>query len=129
MEVTSELIAELKKEIKPYNLSALIGDEGEEVVERCLEKAMVWLKAKLRTYGKEIDLTHPVIKQALLKRTLYELYSYAENEEIARDKAKDAVELLRAEVGTSIELEGFSGKGQPVAYVIPGKPDWRGFKE
>jgi len=122
-------IEEIKKEIKSYNLEAIVAEEGDFVIERCMQKALVWLKAKLRTYGVQIDLQNEVIKQALIKRTLYELYSYAENEEIARDKAKDAVELLRAEFGSSIEGEGFSSKGQPVAHVVKGSEDWRGFKE
>jgi len=123
------MIEEIKQEIKSYNLEAIVGEEGDSAIERALQKANTWLKAKLRTYGVEVDLNNEVIKQALIKRTLYELYSYAENEEIARDKAKDAVELLRAEFGSSIEGEGYTPKGQPVAQVVKGSDNWRGFKE
>ncbi|HOP33235.1 MAG TPA: hypothetical protein PKU94_07665 [Candidatus Hydrothermia bacterium] len=122
-------IEDIKKEIKLYNLEAIVGEEGDSVIEGCIKKATIWLRAKLRTYSVQIDLDNEVIKQALIKRTLYELYSYAENEEIARDKAKDAVELLRAEFGSNIEGEGYAGKGQPVIHVAKGSDTWRGFKE
>lgn len=87
------MIDDLKDEIKGYNYDTLTGGD-DSVAERCLAKAEIWLKAKLRTYGVEVNLDNQVIRQALIKRALYELYSYAENEEIARDKARDAIELL-----------------------------------
>lgn len=121
------LIDELKEEIKDYNYETLTnGDDA--VAERCITKAQVWLKTKLRTYGVDVDLDNQVIKQALIKRALYELYSYAENEEVARDKARDAIDLLRSEFGRSIDGEGEKAKGEPVVSVVPGQDSWRGFK-
>lgn len=121
-----ELLEELKGDLKEYNYETLTaGDDS--VAERALKKAQVWLRAKLRTYGVDVDLSNEVIRQALIKRALYELYSYAENEEIARDKARDAVELLRAEFGRSIDGEGEKAKGEPVVYVRSGSEGWKGF--
>lgn len=121
-----DLLEELKKEIKDYNYETLTGGD-DTVAARCLEKAEIWLRSKLRTYGVQVDLNHPVIRLALLKRALYELYSFAENEEIARDKARDAIELLRAEFGRAIEGEGEKAKGDPVVSVMQGQTDWKGF--
>lgn len=121
------LIDELRQEIKGYNYETITGGD-DAVAERCLDKAEVWLKAKLRTYGIGIDLDNPIIKEALIKRALYELYSYAENEEVARDKAKDAVELLRGAFGKSIEGEGEKARGEPVIYIAEGSDNWKGFK-
>lgn len=121
------LIDDLKNEIKGYNYETLTGSD-DIVAERCLAKAEIWLKAKLRTYGVEVNLDNQVIRQALIKRALYELYSYAENEEIARDKARDAIELLRSEFGRSIDGEGEKAKGEPVVHIVSGSDNWKDFK-
>ena len=49
-----------------------------------------------------------------MKRALYELYSYAENEAVARDKAEDAMELLKAYYGNAIDSSGYAS-GSPDA--------------
>lgn len=120
------LLEELKAEIKDYNYETLTGGD-DTVAERCLSKAEAWVRAKLRTYGADVDLQNDVIRQALIKRALYELYSYAENEEVARDKAKDAVDLLRSQFGKSIEGEGEKAKGEPVVHTVAGSDNWKGF--
>lgn len=123
----ADLIEELKKEVRQRDYEALTDGGDDSIAERALSNARNWLKAKLRTYGIAVDLENEIVKQALLKRALYELYSRTENEDIARDKAKDAVELLRSEFGKSIEGEGEKTKGDPVAYVQEGSDSWRGF--
>ena len=46
------------------------------------------------------------LDEVVLKRALYELYAYAENEMIARDKRDDAYELLKGWLSNSPLLDG-----------------------
>jgi len=122
---------DLKKEIKEYNYKTLTGGD-DSVGERCIEKATLWVMAKVRKCGVEIDLNDDIIKQAILKRALYELYSFAENEGLAADKKEDAIELLRAYFGNCVDDQSQKvqkeEKGLPVVFVQPGRTDWKGFK-
>jgi len=128
------LIPDLKRELKEYALKTLASSEDEEaLLKRALEKAYIWLRAKLRPCGiSQIDWQDDIVRQALFKRALYELYSYAENEEVARDKAQDAVELLRGYFGSCVEGGETTARerlGAPVVGFVPGQKDWRGFQE
>ena len=125
-------VDDLKKEIKGYNYEALTGGD-DSVGERCIEKATLWVTAKVRKCGVKIDLDDDIVKQAILKRALYELYSFAENEGLAADKKEDAIELLRAYFGNCIDdqihqAQGREEKGLPVVFVQPGRTDWKKFK-
>ncbi len=124
-------IDDIKKELKEYNLRVLTGGD-DEVIQRCLDKAVIWVKAKVRNCAEDVDFEDEVIKQVVIKRTLYELYSFAENEEIAKDKKEDALELLRALYGDCIKGETAAREGKelypPYAYVVPGKESWEGYK-
>ncbi len=87
-------IEDFKKEIKDYNLNMLTGGDV-SVIQRSIDKAVAWIKAKSKVDNFVIDFDDPIIDEVLLKRGLYELYSYAENELIAKDKKQDAYELLK----------------------------------
>lgn len=103
------LVEDLKKEVKNYNWDVLV--EG-EAAERALDKARIWIKAKLIQVNALYDEEDPIIAEALLKRALYELYSFAENEDVAKDKKEDAIELLRARFGSGINADGYSQSAQ-----------------
>lgn len=126
-------VEELKGEIKGYNYETLTGGD-DSVAEGCIQKADIWIRAKLRKCGAVPDFTDDIDKAVLVKRTLYELYSYAENEDIAKDKKQDAYDLLRAKYGNCIDkdLSQQTGSGQktgdPVGSIVPGSDNWKGFK-
>ncbi|MEM1542872.1 MAG: hypothetical protein QXV82_09615 [Ignisphaera sp.] len=125
------LLPELRKELKDYTFETIASGD-EEVLVRALSKAYIWLKAKLKPCEIiSINLEDEVIKQALIKRALYEIYSYAENEEVARDKAEDALEILKGYFGECVD----TGKEKdvitrvPIVSYIGGSSSWKGFKE
>ncbi|MBI4691704.1 MAG: hypothetical protein HY754_15805 [Nitrospirae bacterium] len=128
-------VAELKQELKAYNYETLTGGD-DSVAERCLQKAELWVRAKVRKCGVEPDLNDEIVKEALKKRFLYELYSYAENEDIAKDKKHDAIDILRSYYGNCVDKDSATGqqggsatvKGDPVVHVKPGSDGWKGFK-
>ncbi len=120
-------IADLKKEIKKYNYDVLTGSD-DSVGTDCIGKANIWIIAKLRKCGVVVDFDDSVVKLAVIKRALYELYAYAENEDIALDKKEDAIELLRAYFGDCIDNKSELAKPLPEIAVQPGSPDWHGFK-
>lgn len=123
----------LKTQIKGYNFETLTGGD-DSVADECIRKAEVWVRAKLRKCGVEPDFTDEIDKESLTKRALYELYSFAENEDIAKDKKQDAYDLLRAKYGNCIDKDlsqqtGSEKKiGDPVAAVKTGTDNWMGFK-
>lgn len=78
MAVTAD---DLVKEVKDYNWD-LLTDGNPSVADRSLDKARIWLKAKMiaadGTYNEEDEIQRLI----LIKRALYELYSYAEQEAV-----------------------------------------------
>jgi hypothetical protein len=125
--------AYLKTQIKGYNFETLTGGD-DSVAAGCIRKAEIWVRAKLRKCGVEPDFTDEIDKESLTKRALYELYSFAENEDIAKDKKQDAYDLLRAKYGNCIDkdLSQQTGSqktaGDPVGAVKAGSDNWQGFK-
>jgi hypothetical protein len=112
----SVTVEDLKAEIKSYNYKVLT-DGDSTVAQRAIEKATIWAKAKVVAASGYFDKESEVNKQIVIKRALYELYSYAENEAVAQDKKEDAMELLKAVYGDSIDATGYQSAGEksPVA--------------
>ncbi len=126
-------VAYLKTQIKGYNFDTLTGGE-DSVAEDCIRKAEIWVRAKLKSCGLEPDFDDDIDKEALTRRALYELYSFAENEDIAKDKKDDAYDLLRAKYGRCIDKDlsqqggGRNEQGNPVGSMVKGSDNWHGFK-
>jgi hypothetical protein len=119
----SVTVADLKKEIAAYNYDLLTG-EDDTVAERAIQKAVIWAKAKVTAASGYFDEESEVNRQIVIKRTLYELYSYAENEAVAQDKKEDAMELLRAVYGDAVDSAGYQGGSEtrplPAGHVVSG---------
>lgn len=97
----------LKSEIKEYNYEVITGGD-DAVAQRAIEKAELWAKAKIIQAKGEWDDEDGIIKLIVMKRALYELYSYAENEAVAQDKKEDAMELLKAYYGNAVDSSGYA---------------------
>ena len=117
-------VEELKKELSHSQYRMLTQDD-DSVAERAIEKAKVWIEAKFAKCGQKVDWELSYVQEALLKRALYELYAYAEQEEAAKDKKEDAEVLLEAVLG-DCGKEG--GSSLPVIVVKKAPFDWHGFK-
>ena len=100
-------VQDLKDEIKDYNYEVLTGGD-DTVAQRCIDKAEVWAKAKLIQAKAVYDEADEILRLAVIKRALYELYSQAENESVASDKKEDAMELLRARFGNAVDATGYT---------------------
>ena len=104
MAVTAD---DLARAVKGYHWD-LLTDGNPSVADRSLDKARIWLKAKMiaanGTYNEEDEIQRLI----LIKRALYELYSYAEQEAVAEDKKEDAMELLKAYLGSSVDSSGYT---------------------
>jgi len=108
-------LIDLTAELPPYAWETVTGS-SDLVGERALEKARNWIKAKIAgCTGAVYDEENITVKEILLKRALYELYQYNDQEGIANDKKNDAYELLRAVYGACVDptnqpsAEGNSG--------------------
>jgi len=102
----------LKSEVKSYTYAQLT--EGDDTVaERAIEKARIWVSAKLaRLLNADFDEDgNTTDYNIILKRSLYELYSYGEMEAVASDKKDDAFELLKAKYGNIDGTNQPSGSG------------------
>ena len=121
-------VDDLRTQLKSYNYDTLTGGD-DSVAQSCIDKAVIWAKAKLKNCGAELDLDDEVLREAVLKRALYELYSYAENEQLAADKKDDALELMRSYLGDCIDDPSLKKNYPPVEVaLIEGSDNWRGSK-
>ncbi|WP_456436956.1 hypothetical protein [Desulfurobacterium sp.] len=118
-------VDDLKAELTSYNYQMLTQND-DSIAQRAIEKADIWVKAKFAKCGKEPDFEDSLVKEATLKRALYELYSWAEQEEKAKDKKEDAEALLEGIIG-SCAKEG-SGSSVPYVAVAKSSSDWKGFE-
>ena len=119
-------IDDLKNELTSYNYQTLTQND-DTIAQRAIDKAVIWVKARFAKCGKEPDFENDLVKEAVLKRALYELYSYAEQEEKAKDKKEDASALLEGIIGNCAKEEGAKTS---IPYVAVSKPqtDWHGFE-
>lgn len=106
-------VEELKEDISSYNYDVLTGGD-DAVAQRALDKAVIWAKAKVIQAKGQYEESNEILRLAVIKRALYELYSAAENEAVADDKKEDAMELLRAYSGNAVDASGYTS-GQSVS--------------
>lgn len=93
-------ITEIKAELTERNYRMLTqGDDS--IAERAITKAKGWVLSRFRSYGGDPDWEDEIVREATIKRALYELYAYAENEKVAADKRQDAIDLLGGILGTN----------------------------
>ncbi len=106
-------VEDLKKEISERDYRMLTeGDD--EVAVRAIDKAEKWVIARFRKCGKTMNPEDELVQQAILKRALYELYSYKENEKVAADKKEDAEDILEGVLGDCVEEKNY----KPVAVSV-----------
>ncbi|AEC02037.1 hypothetical protein [Parasphaerochaeta coccoides] len=105
---------DLKAEVKAYNYKALTGGD-DAIAVRAIEKATLWAQAKVMAASGSFEADTPINREIVLKRALYELYSYGENEAVAADKKDDALEILRAVYGNAVDAAGYQAAGGGVS--------------
>jgi len=120
MPETSITVDDLKKELNPDDLrTASLADDG--VKEHAIHKAVLWVYGKVASTGRVYDETNEVIKTIVLKRAVYELFSYIGNESRAKAKEQDAADLIETYFG-SIATKYDDGPGPASGAVITEEP-------
>jgi hypothetical protein len=116
-------IADVKNRIKLEVYNVLTG-RSDAVCTRAIATAELWAQGRAAKAGvASLDVTTDYVKEAIILRTLSELYSYNEQEETAEDKLKMAREMLDGALGGSVS--GLGGKPAPFATAVAGEdPSW-----
>ena len=117
---TTITITDLEKELNPDDLrTASYADDA--VKERAIHKAVIWVYGKVATTGKTYDESDEVIKTIVLKRAIYELFSYIGNESRAKANEQDAADLIETYFG-SIATKYDDGPGPASGAVDTPEP-------
>jgi hypothetical protein len=114
---------DIKQRFQEDDLQAITGG-NDSVISRAINSAKIWLFAALNSRGLKLDEEDEVQREIIIKRTLYELYAYSQDWEIAKANREESEQMLLAmfgEVGESRPLA-------PVVKVAKGQSDWHGFK-
>jgi hypothetical protein len=113
-------VADLKKELTPSDYNTISFDD-KDVAERAIHKAAIWAYGKVKSTGNKYDETDGVIRDIVLKRAVYELFSYTGNESRAKAKEQDAADLIETYFG-SISTKYNEGPGPAAGTVIRAEP-------
>ena len=113
-------IDDLKKELTAQDYNTMSFDD-KDVAERAIRKAVIWVYGKIRTTGNTYDETDEVIRDIVLKRAVYELFSYLGIESRAKAKEEDAADLIETYFG-SIGTKHNDGPGPAGGAVISTEP-------
>lgn len=110
-------IADVEAELPPQDYETLtLGDDN--VAVRCLVKAKVFVKGMITSTGHEYDEHNDVCREAVLKRTLYELFAFVGQEERAKEKLEDCELLIQSHYGPILKkTDTTDGSGPAVAVV------------
>ncbi|MBR5965356.1 MAG: hypothetical protein IK015_04510 [Treponema sp.] len=110
---------DLKRELPEQDWETLtVGDD--KVGVRCLLKAKVFVKAMVQSTGHKYDEANEICREAVLKRGLYELFSFVGQEERARDKEEDAELLIESAFGPIRKKTDQDGAAGPAAGFVKG---------
>jgi len=119
------------EEEAPSYLVDRLSESRPSALAEAARKAVLWVQSRYRTCGKEaVDWDDPIVEEAGLKRSLYELHALQETEDVPQDKKEDATDLMVAVLGGCAEgddaasvvveegeqpawMEGFEGRKAP----------------
>jgi hypothetical protein len=109
-------IDDIKAQIQPEDFDAITGGD-EEVAETCLENAKERVEAAITSYGLDYDETDNVIRLAVVKMTMCELYSYSADW-ITAENYRDEASLL---------LKPLAPEKMPDSASVKGSTSWQGY--
>ena len=114
---------EVRQRFQEADLQAITGGD-ESVITRAINSARIWLQAALGARGMELNEENEVQREIIVKRTLYELYAYSQDWEVAKANREEAKQMLLAMLGEV----GDNKPSVPFVRVVRGQTDWRGFE-
>ncbi|GAB1536607.1 hypothetical protein ADMFC3_22380 [Geovibrio sp. ADMFC3] len=113
MEIT---VDELRQHIQPEDYDALTGGD-DSIAETFVENGRDRVKAVLENYGVEFDESDSVIRLAVIKAALGELYSYSADWVTAENYRDEASSVLKP-LAPAVYPESVSSAGSD---------NWKGF--
>jgi hypothetical protein len=117
---TTITTAGLKKEMTAQDYATAAFDDR-AVAARAIRKAVIWVSGKVKSAGGAYDEKDAVIRDIVLKRAVYELFSYLGNESRAKAKEQDAADLIETYFG-GIGTEYNEGPGPAAGAVAGAEP-------
>lgn len=112
-------IEDVQKELPPQDYETLtLGDDN--VAVRCLCKAKIFVKGMIASTGHEYDEENEVCREAVLKRTLYELFAFVGQEDRAKEKLQDCELLIESHYGPILKKTDTTEASGPAAGVMNG---------
>ena len=111
---------DLKKELTAQDYDTMSFDD-KGVAERAIRKAVIWTYGKVKSTGNTYDETDEVIRDIVLKRAVYELFSYIGQESKAKAKEEDAADLIETYFG-GIATKHDDGPGPAGGAVMAAEP-------
>lgn len=114
-------IDDVRGAIPPQDWDTLtLGDDNAAV--RCLLRAKIAVKGMIHSAGGEYDERNEVCKEAVVKRTLYELFAYVGKENRAREKQEDCEILIESYYGAIIKKSDAGNQiGNPAGSMMKSK--------
>ncbi|MBD5404034.1 MAG: hypothetical protein HDR55_03490 [Treponema sp.] len=110
-------IDDVKGAISPQDWDTLtLGDDNAAI--RCLLRAKIAVKGMIHSAGGKYDEQNEVCKEAVVKRTLYELFAYVGKENRAREKQEDCEILIGAIIKKS---DAGNQIGSPIGSMMKSK--------
>ena len=118
-------IEEIQELIREEEYLAICqGDDS--VAQEALENARVYVQAVADSYGLDYDESDAVLRLAVKKRTLAELYIYAAEWTTAEQYKTETSQLL-APLAPVSSVSGELPK-KAAAYTESGRTDWQGYR-
>lgn len=109
-------VDDLKAEIPAQDLETLtLGDDM--VAVRALLKGKVAVKGMVLSAGGKYSEENEVVREAVLKWALYELYAFVGQESRAREKQEDCQLLIETNFGPIAKKTDASSTGPAVGFV------------
>ena len=115
---------DIEKRFLTADLQAITSSDM-TIVDRAISSALIWLKANLERLGISYDKNSEWQKEIAIKRTLYEIYAYAQDWEIAKENREEAEKMLEARFSSS---DSEVKRKVLVAAVKEGSNNWRGYQ-
>ena len=98
-------VEDLRREL-PEEVYQDLTRGDDTIAERALARAEVWIVSQFTREGMTPDFEDQIVREAWLKRALYELYCFVDRPDLAEAYREDARDLLSAFLGKEGEKGG-----------------------
>lgn len=113
---------DILKNLQSEYLDAITGDDA--IITDAISKAVRYVTTYVAASGKIIS--DDIQIDAAIHRTIYGLYIYSQDYQLAQEHRSAADDILEIACGFKNDGQSIS-KPQPVSYVVHGRTDWNGY--